>query len=469
MLIQQTIICQNEGLIMKGFPLNKTFTYAATVIFLCFLLTSVGYLSWTYHLAELFPSGTMEIISMVVGYILQAIGLGVFYYIMTKYPGSGKSALYIALLVHMVTLVPAVLTDHAAATIIFGSLMNVACGIIAGYYLYVMTAVVPAERKASVFGMGYGIAILASWLISLIDGGTLYHSEYILIVCAGLTVLSFGCIHRIHLKTDDITPNVNICEIKTNEQNYTLLAMVLIFLFGLLNSCSFSFPSADILGGLNVEFSRLLYAAGLIIAGFVTDKSRRYSAVLSLAVLAIPFILLALQNEMVSATLFWALGYFAFGFYSVFRVILFSDIASEKGMLQLSVFGLLIGRIGEAAGEGITLALKEQLTILVILAALLFVVTVIVFFMVYRGRYMKVSKRMTERERFALFAAKHDLSSREREVLGLIITEKTNAEIAEELCISENTVKFHVRNLLQKTGCKNRKELHSYYFHPENM
>ena len=76
---------------------------------------------------------------------------------------------------------------------------------------------------------------------------------------------------------------------------------------------------------------------------------------------------------------------------------------------------------------------------------------------------------MTERERFALFAAKHDLSSREREVLGLIITEKTNAEIAEELCISENTVKFHVRNLLQKTRCKNRKELHSHYFHPENM
>ena len=52
---------------------------------------------------------------------------------------------------------------------------------------------------------------------------------------------------------------------------------------------------------------------------------------------------------------------------------------------------------------------------------------------------------------------------REREVLRCLLEEKPNPQIASELFISENTVKFHVRNLLKKTGCKNRVELRSKY------
>lgn len=47
------------------------------------------------------------------------------------------------------------------------------------------------------------------------------------------------------------------------------------------------------------------------------------------------------------------------------------------------------------------------------------------------------------------------LSSREKEVLYLIIKEKTNQEIADELFISSRTVDAHKRNLLEKTGSKN--------------
>ena len=36
-------------------------------------------------------------------------------------------------------------------------------------------------------------------------------------------------------------------------------------------------------------------------------------------------------------------------------------------------------------------------------------------------------------------------------------------EISEEICVSENTIKFHVRNLLKKTGCKSRVELKTVY------
>ncbi|ANQ50288.1 response regulator transcription factor [Flammeovirga sp. MY04] len=47
------------------------------------------------------------------------------------------------------------------------------------------------------------------------------------------------------------------------------------------------------------------------------------------------------------------------------------------------------------------------------------------------------------------------LSERETEVLHLILKEKTNKEIAEELFISVRTVDAHKRNLLDKTGSKN--------------
>ena len=47
------------------------------------------------------------------------------------------------------------------------------------------------------------------------------------------------------------------------------------------------------------------------------------------------------------------------------------------------------------------------------------------------------------------------LSSREKEVLKLILEEHSNSEIAGRLFISVRTVNAHKRNLLEKTGAKN--------------
>ena len=52
----------------------------------------------------------------------------------------------------------------------------------------------------------------------------------------------------------------------------------------------------------------------------------------------------------------------------------------------------------------------------------------------------------------------HDLTEREREVLALLITGKTNKEIADELIISPMTVRGYVSNILSKLGASNRTE-----------
>ncbi len=49
-----------------------------------------------------------------------------------------------------------------------------------------------------------------------------------------------------------------------------------------------------------------------------------------------------------------------------------------------------------------------------------------------------------------------ELTSREIEVLELVVEGNTNREIAESLSITENTVKIHLRNILEKLHLQNR-------------
>ena len=53
------------------------------------------------------------------------------------------------------------------------------------------------------------------------------------------------------------------------------------------------------------------------------------------------------------------------------------------------------------------------------------------------------------------------IGPREREILELILDNKKRKEIAEELHLSENTIKTHTRTLYMKLGVTNREELYS--------
>ena len=53
---------------------------------------------------------------------------------------------------------------------------------------------------------------------------------------------------------------------------------------------------------------------------------------------------------------------------------------------------------------------------------------------------------------------RYDLTPRQREVLALIAAGKTNAEIAEDLDISLDEAKYHVREILGKLGVESREE-----------
>ncbi len=56
-------------------------------------------------------------------------------------------------------------------------------------------------------------------------------------------------------------------------------------------------------------------------------------------------------------------------------------------------------------------------------------------------------------------AKTNDFSESELNILRLIVKGKTNDEIAEETCLSYNTVRKYINILFEKTGCQNRTEL----------
>jgi DNA-binding NarL/FixJ family response regulator len=51
------------------------------------------------------------------------------------------------------------------------------------------------------------------------------------------------------------------------------------------------------------------------------------------------------------------------------------------------------------------------------------------------------------------------LTARESQILESVLWGRSNKEIASNLAISERTVKFHVSNILSKTGAERRREL----------
>lgn len=351
-----------------------------------------------------------------------------------------------------------VLANHLLSILIFGYLMNLFHGIIAGFYLTLLATQVEHKYRSIVFGGAYAASSIASWLLSLPNHSNFLHSGYALIMYGIFICITIGII----IVEKELMPLERITF--TGEQNSTgtiALAGLTVVLVSLTRGIGFYFPMADISKGISLEFSRAFYAIGLILAGIVGDRSRKYGAVSCLAALFFPFAMIALSNEVGISVVLWILGYCLFGFLAVFRVILFSDIArTREDFLYMAGFGLMFGRLGDAAGNLTGIMLSGKLIPLVIVASICFVVTYVVFFILYNKLYMPVSRPLpSQEERMLAFIQEHELSSREIEVLNLIREGASNGEISAKLFISENTVKFHVRNILKKTGCSNRTEL----------
>lgn len=160
-----------------------------------------------------------------------------------------------------------------------------------------------------------------------------------------------------------------------------VLAGITVFMISCIKNIGFYFPTADLSeSSISLELSRAFYAIGLIAAGIMNDKNRKWGAVCCIAALFFPFAMFILQNSLESSLILWIGGYIFFGFFSVYRVIVFSDIAGKSTQyLYLAGLGLMCGRCGDVAGAAIGIFLNNSTIVLVLSTSVAFVITVFLF------------------------------------------------------------------------------------------
>ena len=437
----------------------------SALISCCFLLASSGWLLWLYHLTSLAPTIPVDLLTMVLGYFMQAAGVGACMYAeRTQDLGRMRLLTTLASALYICCLLPATLATDLAPVLAFGYLANLLCGYLQGHYLTCLAWQVERNWRGTTFGAAYAVSTLASWLLSALAGGALMQGMKGIATCS---VLAIATILLVRIVPSSPTPIRDQPDTGTEVPLTPMVAALvgaLVLLMSVTKGLGFGFPATDLLDGVSLELSRLLYGIGLLGAGLLGDRNRRFGALLCACSLVTPFLMLSLSGAAAPATLLWALGYLLFGCFAVYRVTVMADLVVPGGMVHLAGVGLLFGRVGDAIGTLLNLGLSQKPLALITVAAVLFACTLALFFFLYQTLYAPSAPvELSEHERFERFSARHDLSPREREVLRLLLAERTNAEIAGELFVSEATVKFHVRNLLKKTGCKNRTEIVASY------
>lgn len=430
--------------------IDSKYLYFAGLIGLGFLWTGAAYIAQAYRLLGFLDGGAVNLLTCGAYYICQAAGIGavaLMFHKRSAFAG-GRLLPFCATLLALVCLAASVYSSSLWLIITTGTLLNIAIGMLSGCYLTRLSTDIPKKRRGLVFGGAYAFGSIGTWLLSLPMGGRfLWHSGSFLAIAA-LAVASLVLVWK--LSPPPATESTGKPRGGFNKKLLWLAAVVL-FMISMANTLGFAFPLRGAADSVYIEFTRVFYGVGLVIAGFISDKNRRWGAICCLAALAFPFAALALGANVAGETAMWMLAYLFLGFWSVYRILVFSDISGKSGLPAFAVFGLLAGRLGEVAGTlGAGLFIG---TPLVILSGAVFVLVIMLFFLLYQKLYITVTTpEEAEARRLAEYVSRFGLSAREQEIFNLIIQGLSNMEIASTLYITESTVKFHVGNIFKKTG-----------------
>lgn len=344
-----------------------------------------------------------------------------------------------------------------------------------GCYIFLMTVFCPKENRCLLFGIAAAIAVIINSLLSYIQEGSFVQSPLALLIYLFVGILA--CI-LLSYTLKKLYP-IEAREESTSESSHSpqkwnakafFIACIFIALSWAIQSLGFFFPynSSKILG-ISTEALRLTNVLGLLLGGYVCGHSKKISAIMCLIILATPMLYIMLQAEAGITLLLFMLSYFFTGVLSVYRFGITADMSdavdsSNSPMTYLCALGLIFGRFGEGIGGFLGIRLSEDTLLLISVSCFVLVTATAFFIFHYITSFIPVPQVVQSHEdKLTSFKVKYNISARESDVLELLIEGKSNSEIADCLYISENTVRFHVSNILKKTECKSRKDVSSLF------
>ena len=430
-----------------------------------FLWTGSAFISVLYRLFDYYQPMQVTLLTEVLYYVMQAVGIAAFAVLLKWRPRAAGSRIcaLTAVVLTLIFTALALVIENVLCVMLFGLLMNIGIGALSGIYLTRLSSHLPQQCRGRVFGYSYAIGSIGSWLLSLLYGGKLLQSAAAVYVFIGLAAMSAVLVKYLDpIDCDSDQWKTSAVKI---DAKLIALALSIPLLCSIVNGLGCYFSVADVSEVVNPAFNRIFYAVGLIAAGIINDKNRRYGAICCIVALIFPFASLALRSEVGISAFLSVFSYIFYGFFSVYRVVLFADLAGKRNsLLPLAVFGLLSGRIGDAIGTFGGVMLEANAVALICTTAAAFILFSLSFFTLYHKLYMP---RFTEKEaaenRLSEYESQYGFTARQSEIFRLVVKGCSNAEISSELFLSENTVKFHIKNILKKTRCTNRTELISRF------
>lgn len=437
---------------------KNSFLYFAALIGLGFFWIGTAYIVQTYRMLQFLDGDTVNLVVCGAYYVCQAAGIGAVGLLYAKRPAvaGGRALPFWATIITVACATISMFSSYMPVILAGGALMNITIGVLSGCFLTRLATDIPQQRRGLVFGGAYAFGSIGTWLISFPMGGKfLWNNDsfFAIVVLAAISLLLLRHLSpppKQERNDDRLSPIFS--------KKVIWLAAAVLFLLSLENTLGFSFPLKHASDSVYIEFTRVFYAVGLIIAGLVSDKNRRWGAVCCLAALAFPFAALALGSSITGETAMWMFAYIFLGFWAAYRILVFSDISSKRGLPAFAVIGLLAGRLGEAAGTlGVSLLTGMPL---ILFTGIVFALVIVLFFSLYQKIYSPIiNAEEIEKKRLAQYANRYKLSAREQEIFNLIVQGMSNAEIATALYVTESTVKFHAGKIFKKTGLGSRSEL----------
>ena len=285
----------------SGYTSNRLL-YSAALIGIGFLWTGTAYIVQAYRLLIMLSGGVVNLITCGAYYVCQAAGVGVVAILFAKRPAtaSGRMLPVCVTVFGVVCTAAALYSSSLTVIIVCGVLLNLAIGILSGCYLTRLATDVPQQQRGIVFGSVYAFGSIGTWLISLpMQSRFLWHSESFFAI-ALLAALSLLLLSRLappfaqEEKSDNLREGFG--------KKMIALAAAVLFLLSMENTLGFAFPLKGAADSVYIEFTRAFYGVGLIIAGLVSDKNRRWGAICCLAALAFPFGALALGSNVAGET-----------------------------------------------------------------------------------------------------------------------------------------------------------------------